>query len=168
MNSKIIRSGILALALSAVVVPAQAARDLANTSASSAFAPNSYESELNRYIEGQDLRGNMIKMVTTMMSQFVSQGLITAAQLNTIAEEVANAAYPRVKKATEDCLRQNLSVDELHQINAFNATPAGRKLIALTPSLMEAGNRAMQQPDIQQQVQQIVQRHLGNAMPGNK
>ena len=95
-----------------------------------------------------------------MLGQFVAQGQITSAQLKAIAEEVADVTYPKMKAVTAQCLQQNLTMDELRQINAFYATPAGKKLLALTPTFMDVGAKTMQKPDVQAQIQQIIQKHF--------
>ena len=179
MNVNIIKKCILPLAFALAVVPAQAAIGFARPAQAPASAapaaPQSpaivaqpsagscdpFQIEVNRLIQAQDLRGNIIKSVKTMLGQFVAQGSVTAVQVDAIAEEIANVAYPRMKTTVEQCLRQNLSVDELREINAFYATPAGRKMNSLTPALMDAGSQTMQQPDVQSQIQQIMQKHLG-------
>lgn len=165
MNSKTIKNGILALAFTLVAVPAQAAFGFANT-APAPQAPagscDSYDREVNRLLQAQDLRGTTIKAMKAMLAPLAAQGSITASQINTIAEEIVNITYPKMKVAVAQCLRQNLSVGELRQINAFYATPAGKKLNALQPALMEAGNQVAQQPDVQAQIQQVVQKYLGN------
>ena len=66
-----------------------------------------------------------------------------------------------MKMALDRILRQNLSVEELRQINAFYETPAGKKLNSLQPALVEAGAQVVQQSDVQAQIQQVVQKHLG-------
>lgn len=165
MNSKILRNSILAVALALVAVPAQAqlGAGFAGASLLKPGASGSYESEINRYIQSQNLRGNVVKMFKTMMSQFIDQGVmkISPSQLNAMAEEFADVSMPIMTKSVGDCVRQNLSLDELRQINAFCETPVGRKLIALQPTFMEAGTKAMQQPEIQMKIQQIMQRYIG-------
>ena len=165
MNSKIIKNGILALAFTLVAVPAQAAFGFATPTQApqaSAGSCDAYQAEVNRLLQAQDLRGTTIKAMKSMLAPLVSQGSITTSQVNSIAEEIVNITYPKMKVAVEQCLRQNLSVDELRQINAFYATPAGQKLNALQPVLMEAGTKVAQQPDVQTQIQQVVQKYLGN------
>ena len=71
MNSKIIKNGILALAFTLVAVPAQAAFGFANP-ASAPQAPagscDSYDSEVNRLLQAQDLRGTTIKAMKAMLA----------------------------------------------------------------------------------------------------
>ena len=157
MKSKIIRNSLLALTLAFAIGPTQAALDYSRSSARSG---NAFQVEIDRLIQAQNLRENFIKSFKTMLGQLVAQGQISSAQLNAIAEEVADVIYPKIKEATAQCLRQNLTVDDLRQINAFYETPAGKKMVALTPTFTEAGAKAMQKPDVQAQVQRIVQKHL--------
>ena len=157
MNSKTIRNSLLALTLAFAIVPAQAAFDFSQPSARSGSA---LQVEIDRLIQAQNLRGTIIKSITTMLGQFVAQGQITSAQLKAIAEEVADVTYPKMKAVTAQCLQQNLTMDELRQINAFYATPAGKKLLALTPTFMDVGAKTMQKPDVQAQIQQIIQKHF--------
>jgi len=157
MNSRTIRNALLAITLAFAIGPTQAALDFSRPSARSG---NAYQVEVDRLIQAQNLRGTIIKSITTMLGQFVAQGTITSAQLKAIAEEFADVAYPKMKEATAQCLQQNLTVDDLRQINAFYATPAGKKMIALTPTLMDVGAKTMQKPDVQAQIQRIVQKHL--------
>ena len=159
MNSKTIRNSLLALTLAFVLGPAQAALDFSRPAARSG---NAYQVEIDRLIQLQDLRGTFIKTFKTMLGQLVAQGKITSSQLNAIAEEVADVIYPKMKEATAQCLKQNLTVDDLRQINAFYSTPAGKKMVALTPTLTDVGAKAMQKPDVQAQIQRVVQKHLGN------
>lgn len=179
MNANIIKNCILPLVFALAVAPAQATVGLARPAQApvraAPAAPQSpavvpqpsvgscdpFQIEVNRLVQAQDLRGSIIKSVKTMLAQLVAQGSATAAQVDAVAEAIADVAYPKMKTTVEQCLRQNLSVDELREINAFYATPAGRKMNALTPALMDAGAQTMQQPDVQAQIQQIMQKHLG-------
>ena len=158
MNSKTIRKTLVALTLAFAIGPTQAALDSSRPSASSG---NAYQVEIDRLIQLQDLRGSFIKSFKTMMGQLVAQGKITSSQLNAIAEEVVDVIYPKMKEITAQCLKQSLTVDDLRQINAFYSTSAGKKMIALAPTLMDTGVKAVQVPEIQAQVQQIIQKHLG-------
>ena len=163
MNSRIIRLGILACAVALVAAPAQAAFGFAKPANArpSAGSQDPYQYEIDRLIQMQDVRGNTIKSMKTMLQQFVDQGALTTRQLNAIAEEIADITYPKMKMALDRILRQNLSVEELRQINAFYETPAGKKLHSLQPALVEAGAQVVQQSDVQAQIQQVVQKHLG-------
>lgn len=164
MNSKIIKSGILALAFTLVAVPTQAAFGFARPANAlpSVGSQDPYQCEIDRLIQMQDVRGNTISSMKMMLEQLVTQGALTTRQLNAISEEIADIIYPKMKVALERILRQNLSVEELRQINAFYETPAGKKLNSLQPTLMQAGAQVTQQADVQAQIQQIVQKHLGN------
>ena len=163
MNSKIIKSGILVLAFTLVAVPAQAAFNFAKpaNARSTVGSQDPYQYEIERLFQMQDIRGNTISSMKTMLGQFVTQGAITTIQLNAIAEEIADITYPKMKVALERIMRQHLSLEELRQINAFYETPAGKKLNSLQPTLMQAGAQVTQQADVQAQIQQVVQKHLG-------
>ncbi len=168
MNSKIIKNGILALAFTLVAVPAQAAFGFANTTfantttQAAAGSCDSYDSEINRLFQAQDLRGATITSMKTTMEQLAPKGTFTTRQLNAIAEEIVDIIYPKMKVALGRILQQNFSVEELRQINAFYETPVGKKLNSLQPVLMQTGMQVAQQSDVQAQIQQIVQKHLGN------
>ena len=163
MNSKIAKIGFLALAFACTAGSAQTAFTVAKpapTPQPSAGSCDSFQSEVDKFIQAQDLRGTSVKSMKTMLGQLVSQGVLTATQVDSIVDEIVNIIYPKMKVAIEQCLRQNLSVEELRQINAFYATPAGKKLTAMQPALMEAGSKITQQPDVQMKIQQIMQKYL--------
>ena len=166
MNSRITKIGFLALAFAFTAVSAQTALNFAVPAQApaapqpSAGSCDPFQSEVNQFIQAQNLRGTTVKTMKTMLEQFVTQGVLTATQVDTIVDEIVNIIYPKMKVAIEQCLRQNLSVDELRQINAFYATPAGKKLTAMQPALIEAGNKITQQPDVQMKIQQVMQKYL--------
>ena len=161
MNSKIAKIGFLALAFACTAVSAQTAFNFARPAPQpSAGSHDPFQSEVNQFIQAQNLRASTVKGMKTMMGQLVSQGVLTATQVDSIVDEIVNIVYPKMKVAIEQCLRQNLSVEELRQINAFCATPAGKKLTAMQPALMEAGNKITQQPDVQMKIQQVMQKYL--------
>ena len=167
MNSKATKNVICALAFALVALHAQAAFTPAQKNSKSTFmsrfsaaSRDPYEYEINRLIQLQDFRGNFTKTFKTTMEQFVANGMITTSQLDAIAEEITDVAYPILTEAVGKCLRQNLSVDELRQVNAFYETPVGKKMNALLPTLMQTGLEAMQKPEIQAKIQQVVKKHL--------
>ena len=120
--------GLLALAFTCTAVSAQTFNFA--KPASAATQPSAgFQAEVNQFIQAQDLRGSAIKGMKTMLGQLVSQGILTATQVDSITDEIVAIIYPNMKAAVEQCLRQNLTIDELRQINAFYATPAGKKRI---------------------------------------
>ncbi len=161
MNSKILKNGILAVALALVAVPAQAqiASAFAGITLPNAPASDSYKAEVNRYIQCQDMRGAMVKVLKANLSQVLGAKL-SASKLDAMVNELVDVSMPVMSKAVEDCLRPSISLEELRQINAFFATPTGRKMVSLQPTLMAAGEKAMQQPEIQAKFQQIAQRYI--------
>lgn len=166
MNSRITKIGFLALAFAFTAVSAQTALNFAVPAQAptapqpSADSCDPFQSEVNQFIQAQNLRSTTVRTMKTMLEQFVTQGVLTATQVDTIVDEIVNIIYPKMKVAIEQCLRQNLSVEELRQINAFYATPAGKKLTAMQPALIEAGNKITQQPDVQMKIQQVMQKYL--------
>ena len=161
MKSRITKIGFLALAFACTAVSAQTF-NFAKTAPAPAAQQKSagFQAEVDKFIQAQDLRGSASKGMKTMLGQLVSQGVLTATQVDSMTDEVVNIMYPNMKVAVEQCLRQNLSLDELRQINAFYATPAGKKLAALNPVLMEAGSKITQRPDVQMKIQQVMQKYL--------
>lgn len=162
MNSKIAKIGFLTLAFACTAVSAQTAFNFAKPAPAPAAPQQSegFQAEVNKFIQAQNLRGSTVKGMKTMLGQLVSQGVLTATQVDSIVDEIVNIIYPNMKVAVEQCLRQNLTIEELRQINAFYATPAGKKLTAMQPALMEAGNKITQQPDVQMKIQQVMQKYL--------
>ena len=69
MNSRIIRLGILACAVALVAAPAQAAFGFAKPANArpSAGSQDPYQYEIDRLIQMQDVRGNTIKSMKTML-----------------------------------------------------------------------------------------------------
>ncbi len=159
MNSKILRNSILAVALALVAVPAQAQFGSLTGSLRNTPASGSYKAEVDRYIQSQDMRGAMVKVLKANLSQMLGAKL-SASKLDAMVNELVDAAMPVMAKTVEDCLRPSISLEELQQVNAFFATPTGRKMISLQPTLMAAGEKAMQQPEIQAKFQQIAQRYI--------
>ncbi len=160
MNSKILRNSILAVALALVAVPAQAQFGSALAgSMLNAPASDPYKAEVNRYVQSQDMRGAMVKVLKLNLSQMLGAKL-SASKLDAMVNELVDASMPVMTKTVEECLRPSISLEELRQVNAFFATPTGRKMISLQPALMAAGEKAMQQPEIQAKFQQIAQRYI--------
>ena len=161
MNSKTTRNILLALTLAFAIGPAQAAFDGSRSARSSGGSSGAYQAEVNRFIQMQNLRAILIKSLNTALAPLAAQGTISSSKLNALVEEIADFIYPKVQAASEQCLRQNFTIDELREVNAFYASPVGKKMNALTPTFMDVGSKTMQKADVQAQIQRIVQKHLG-------
>ena len=119
-----------------------------------------YEAELSRFIELQDLRVTFEKSMRAPMQQLVDGGMMTAAKLDAMCNEIVDLLYPTVLETMKEGYRKHFSLNELRQITAFYATPVGKKVISIAPELMQDAMAMVQTPEMQGKIQSIVIKHM--------
>ena len=124
-----------------------------------ATADDEYAAEVKKYIAASKVEETMAQQMDAQFTMLKAQAPITDAQI----EEMKKAAVESyrefvVPKYVEVC-KKHLTLDDLKAINAFYASPAGKKLsesiipiaVDLTPTLAEW------QPKLQETIMKIMQ-----------
>ena len=140
---------LAALFVLAFVLPAPAAEKDA-----------AYEAELTRFLELQNVRQTFEKSMRVPMENLVAQGLMTKEKLDAMSTEIVEVIYDPCVETIRESYRENFTLEELRQINAFYATPVGQKMIVLAPELMMKGMESVQTPEMQGKIQAIVIKYM--------
>ena len=143
---------LLALLALAVALPVQAAKKDA-----------AYEAELDRNLELQHFRQTVEKSMRIPLEQFVANGVMTKETLDAMSAEIVDVIYDPCVEALRESYRENFTLEELRQINAFYATPVGQKMIVVAPELMTKCMESVQTPEMQTKIQTIVIKHMTKA-----
>lgn len=119
-----------------------------------------YEAELTRFLELQNVRQTFEKAMRVPMENLVAQGLMTKEKLDAMSTEIVEVIYDPCVETIRESYRENFTLEELRQINAFYATPVGQKMIVLAPELMMKGMESVQTPEMQGKIQAIVIKYM--------
>lgn len=123
-------------------------------------ATDEFTREIYRAIELQNVTSNFSQMMTQQMQPVVDQGMISAENLKALIKEVEDYAAPLLKKKMAELYRKNFTLEELKQINAYLASPAGQKALKLMPEFAAEGMKIMQTPEAQQKIQNLAVKYF--------
>lgn len=116
--------------------------------------------EVNRNIALSHLTENFEEMVTTQMQQFVDEGILTQEKLAALVKEIEEFAMPLVKNKITELCKENFSLEEMKQMNAYLATPLGQKSQRLFPKFSQEGTKLMQTPEAQEKIKELCTKYL--------
>ena len=111
--------------------------------------------EVNRAIELSNVTANFGSLMVTQLQPLVEQGLLSAENLPTMVKEIEEWMLPNLKKRMVTLYKENFTLDEVKQMNAYLASPVGQKALKLTPQFAEEGMAIVQTPEAQQKIQEI-------------
>lgn len=123
-------------------------------------ANDEFTKEVNRTIEISNVTETFINTMTTQMQQFVDEGILTQEKLATLVKEIEEFAMPLVKNKITELCKENFSLEEMKQINAYLATPLGQKSQRLFPKFTQEGSKLMQTPEAQEKIKEIVLKYF--------
>ena len=98
--------------------------------------------------------------LTDQMQPLVEQGMITAENVVPLVKEMGEWIMPKVKERVAALYKENFTLEEVKQINAFYSTPVGRKMQNLVAKFSAEGTKVAQTPEAQQKMQEIFIRYM--------
>ena len=119
-----------------------------------------FTKEIYRNIELQNVTSNFNQILTQQMQPVVDKGLISAEKLSAMIKEVGEYASPLLKEKMASLYKEYFTLEELKQMNAYLSSPVGQKGLKLMPQFAAEGMKAMQTPEVQQKVQEIIMRYM--------
>ena len=119
-----------------------------------------FTKEINKAIEVMNISGNFTQTLTDQMQPLVEQGMITAENVVPLVKEMGEWIMPKVKERVAALYKENFTLEEVKQINAFYSTPVGRKMQNLVAKFSAEGTKVAQTPEAQQKMQEIFIRYM--------
>jgi hypothetical protein len=112
--------------------------------------------EINRTIELLHATNKVTETLSIQLQPLVDQGLVSNEKLASTIKELEKILAPVVMKRMIAVYKENFTLAELKQMNAYFASPVGQKYIKLSPVFAQEGIKAVQAPEIQSKVQSII------------
>lgn len=116
--------------------------------------------EIERAIELSQATSTFSNSMNSMMQPLVAQGMISTDQLSGLITELEQLMVPALKEKISVLYRENFTLDELKQMNAYLASPLGQKAVKLTPMITSESMKLATSPDFQSKMQEIIMRNL--------
>ena len=116
--------------------------------------------EIERAIELSQATSTFYNSMNSMMQPLVAQGMISTDQLSGLITELEQLMVPALKEKISVLYRENFTLDELKQMNAYLASPLGQKAVKLTPMITSESMKLATSPDFQSKMQEIIMRNL--------
>ena len=116
--------------------------------------------EVNRAIELSNVTANFGSLMVTQLQPLVEQGLLSAENLPTMVKEIEEWMLPNLKKRMVTLYKENFTLDEVKQMNAYLASPVGQKALKLTPEFAAEGMKMVQSLEAQKKLQEIFLQYM--------
>ena len=116
-----------------------------------------YAAEVRKALQLQHTTETLVETMRLQMQQLVDNGTMTVEGVNGFCQEIM---YPALEKRITDLYYQNLSLDELRQMNAYLSSPVGQKGIKLAPMFAAEGAKVAQSPEIQGKMMTIMSKYI--------
>ena len=114
--------------------------------------------EIERTIELSNTTNTFMETMRLQMQPLVAQGMIKADKLQSVTNELAKLLMPALKQRLAVVYRENFTLDELKQMNAYLSSSVGQKAVKLTPVLASAGAEVVQSPEMRAKMQELLGR----------
>lgn len=119
-----------------------------------------YAAEVRKALQLQHTTETLVETMRLQMQQLVDKGTMTVEGVNGFCQEMGDIMYPALEKRITDLYYQNLSLDELRQMNAYLSSPVGQKGIKLAPMFAAEGAKVAQSPEIQGKIMTIMSKYI--------
>ena len=137
---------------------------LATMTVSAQTQNDAFANEVKKSIELQHMREMLTEMMVLHLKQALGQkseqSSIPADKVEAISKEVADVMLPKLEQILFEMYKENYTLEEMKQLNAYQATPLGQKGIKLAPKLSLAGSLVAQDPEVVSALQAIVAKYL--------
>ena len=119
-----------------------------------------FRAEVEKTIELQHSMDVFIETLKMQFQKLTENGTLDTEKLQPLVEEIGQAMVPALTERMQEVYKENFTLDELKQINAYLATPVGQKGIKLSPMLSAEVVNVVQRPELQAKVTEIISKYL--------
>ncbi len=116
--------------------------------------------EVNKCIELQNTRGMLVETLSMQYQTMVNNGQLAIDDVKRMSEEMADAIMVKLNDKLVQFYCDNYTLEEVKELNAFLASPVGKKNIQLTPKANMLGTQITQDPDVLTDLQEIIAKHM--------
>ena len=102
----------------------------------------------------------MKQMIAPQYQKFGEMGLLKLDDVDAVVEECIKVVMPKYKEVMLKLYAENYTLNEVKEMNAYLATPVGQKGIKLAPKFGFAGMQAVQEPEIEKKIEDILKKHI--------
>lgn len=121
---------------------------------------DAFRAEVEKTIELQHSTDVFIEALKMQLQGLTGTGALETEKLQPLVEEIGQAVVPALIERMHEIYKENFTLDEMKQINAYLATPVGQKVVKLTPMLSAEGVNVVQRPEMQAKVTEIISKYL--------
>lgn len=121
-----------------------------------------FKTEVQKTIELQHTTDLFVEGLKMQLQKLTENGALDAEKLQPLVEEIGQAVVPALTERMNEVYKENFTLDELKQINAYLATPVGQKVVRLTPMLSAEGINVVQRPELQAKISAIISKYMKN------
>lgn len=121
---------------------------------------NSFKAEVAKAFELQKTKETMTETMRLQMLPLVEQGKITSDNLNRFVVELVEFMLPFMLEKMVKLYEQYFTLDEIKQMNAYLATPAGQKWIKVAPMFTTEGIKVASSEPVQNKIQGLLSRYM--------
>ncbi len=137
---------------------------LATMTVSAQTQDEAFANEVKKSIELQHMREMLTEMMDLQLKQVFGQNSelssIPADKIEAISREVVDVMQPKLEQLMYKMYEENYTLEEMKQLNAYQATPLGQKSLKLAPKMSLAGAQVAQDPEVVSAIQAIVMKYL--------
>ena len=119
-----------------------------------------YAAEVRKSLQLQHTTETLVETMRMQMQQLVDNGTMTAEKVTGLCTEISEIMLPVLEKRITELYSQNLTLDELKQMNAYFSTPLGQKSIQLVPQFALEGAKIAESPEIQGKIMTIMSKYI--------
>ena len=121
---------------------------------------DAFKAEVEKTIKLQHTTDVFVEGLKMQIQKLTETGALDAEKLQPLVEEIGQAVVPALTERMQEVYKENFTLDEMKQINAYLATPVGQKVVKLTPMLSVEGVNVVQQPELQAKITAIISKYL--------
>ncbi len=115
--------------------------------------------EIKRSLELSESSKMFKEALNLQLQTMVDKGILTSDKLPSIINEAEALFMPKLEKRLLEIYKENFTLDEIKQMNAYLASPVGQKALKLTPLVVNESTKISQDPDILQKFMEILMRY---------
>lgn len=119
-----------------------------------------FAAEVRKSLQLQHTTETLVETMRMQMQQLVDNGTMTAEKVTGLCTEISEIMLPVLEKRITELYSQNLTLDELKQMNAYLSSPVGQKGIKLAPMFAAEGAKVAQSPEIQGKIMTIMSKYI--------
>ena len=118
-----------------------------------------YEKEMERTILLQGQAEMFAETLKEQLNPLVEEGKMSSEQQEKVIKELSEYMVPLIVAKEKEMIKENYSLEELKELNAFLASPIGRKNVRLAATSANESAKVLSSPEVMEKMMEIM---MGN------